>query len=133
MSIQTELAVLSLSETLCSARLKCGDSQAVAAQRAGVSLRSYQRMESKTPEETGRVALGDVLMALGMYGVNIVQAITASTTKAGSQASYTMAARKYGHTPHTLPEAFNVNRKHLHVTSSGANVKPIGLNVNRQH
>jgi transcriptional regulator with XRE-family HTH domain len=120
MSIQTELAVLALSQTLRAARLNSGESQALAAQRAGVSLRSYQRMESSVPQEAGRVAVGDVLMALGVYGVNVIQALTAMPPNAQSNAptwSPKNSTRRYGRSFHALsggPE--NVNQLHAKIS-----------------
>jgi transcriptional regulator with XRE-family HTH domain len=115
MSIQTELAVLALSQTLRSARLKHGESQATAAQRVGVGLRSYQRMESSTPEEAGRVAVGDVLMALGVYGIDVVQAITsaASVLAAAPSAKVVRPTKRepprYGHSFRAQPARFLPN------------------------
>jgi hypothetical protein len=82
LSIKAETAVIALSETLRSLRLQHGESQALAAQRIGVSLRTYQRMESSTPGAgqagvpAGGVAIGDFVMALEVYGVDVVAALT---------------------------------------------------------
>lgn len=82
LSIKAETAVIALAETLRALRLQHGESQALAAQRIGVSLRTYQRMESSGPAAgqigipAGGVAIGDFVMALEVYGVDVVAALT---------------------------------------------------------
>lgn len=82
LSIKAETAVIALSETLRALRLRHGESQALAAQRIGVGLRTYQRMESAAPAigqvgiPAGGVAIGDFVMALEVYGVDVVGALT---------------------------------------------------------
>ncbi|MDN8617166.1 helix-turn-helix transcriptional regulator [Variovorax ginsengisoli] len=82
LSIKAETAVIALAETLRALRLQHGESQALAAQRIGVGLRTYQRMESTGPAAgqvgipAGGVAIGDFLMALEVYGVDVVAALT---------------------------------------------------------
>ncbi|MDM0032376.1 helix-turn-helix transcriptional regulator [Variovorax sp. J22P271] len=82
LSIKAETAVIALAETLRALRLQHGESQALAAQRIGVGLRTYQRMESSAQAAgqvgipAGGVAIGDFLMALEVYGVDVVAALT---------------------------------------------------------
>lgn len=82
LSIKAETAVVALSETLRALRLQHGESQALAAQRIGVSHRTYQRMEATTPGKgeigvpAAGVSIGDFVMALEVYGVDIVSALT---------------------------------------------------------
>lgn len=83
LSITAETSVIALSETLRALRLEQGESQALAAQRIGVSSRTYQRMEAGTTGARGAgipaagVAIGDFIMALEVYGVDVVAALTA--------------------------------------------------------
>lgn len=99
LSITAETSVIALSETLRALRLAQGESQALAAQRIGVSARTYQRMEGATTETRGGVApaagvaIGDFLMALEVYGVDVVSALTAILQPVPA------AARERGRTP----------------------------------
>ena len=82
LSIKANTAVIALAETLRALRLQHGESQALAAQRIGVGLRTYQRMESSAPGAgqveipAGGVAIGDFIMALEVYGVDVVAALS---------------------------------------------------------
>ena len=99
LSIQAETAVIALSETLRALRLRHGESQALAAQRIGVGLRTYQRMESSAPAAgqsgipAGGVAIGDFIMALEVYGVDVVAALTQLHRQAPA------SSRERGRTP----------------------------------
>ena len=103
LSIQAETGVIALAETLRALRLQHGESQALAAQRIGVGLRTYQRMESSTPSAgqagvpAGGVAIGDFIMALEVYGVDVVAALT----QLHKQALAT--SRERGRTPKPSP------------------------------
>ncbi|MEB0114739.1 helix-turn-helix transcriptional regulator [Variovorax sp. RTB1] len=74
-TIQSDLSVQALSETVKALRLARGDSQTTAAARIGVSVRSWQRMESADPQVAGQVALGDFLAALEVYAVRLIDLI----------------------------------------------------------
>ncbi len=73
MTIQSDEAVKALGEVLKRLRLERGDSQAVAAARVGVGLRTWQRMESVAPGVAGQVAMGDFVAALEVYGVDVIE------------------------------------------------------------
>jgi len=73
MTIQSDEAVRALGEVLKRLRLERGDSQAVAAARVGVGLRTWQRMESASPAVAGQVAMGDFVAALELYGVDVIE------------------------------------------------------------
>ncbi|WP_068675147.1 helix-turn-helix domain-containing protein [Variovorax sp. WDL1] len=102
LSIKAETAVIALSQTLRSLRLQHGESQAMAAQRIGVGLRTYQRMESTEPSAgqigvpAGGVAIGDFIMALEVYGVDVVEALTQLPQSASPVSG---ARRERGRTP----------------------------------
>ncbi|WP_454909704.1 hypothetical protein [Variovorax gossypii] len=103
LSITAETSLIALSETLRALRLEQGESQALAAQRIGVSSRTYQRMEAGAAGARGAeipaagVAIGDFIMALEVYGVDVVAALTALRTPGA------MSARKRGRTPEPHP------------------------------
>jgi transcriptional regulator with XRE-family HTH domain len=72
MTIQSDEAVKAFGEVLRQLRLERGDSQAVAAARVGVGLRTWQRMESTDPTVAGQVAMSDFVAALQIYGVDVI-------------------------------------------------------------
>ncbi|MFZ3116930.1 MAG: helix-turn-helix transcriptional regulator [Variovorax sp.] len=73
MTIQSDEAVKALGEVVKRLRLERGDSQTIAASRVGVSLRTWQRMESAAPGVAGQVAMGDFVAALEIYGVDVIE------------------------------------------------------------
>lgn len=72
MTIQSDEAVKAFGEVLRQLRLARGDSQAVAAERVGVGLRTWQRMESSDSTVAGQVAMSDFVAALQLYGVDVI-------------------------------------------------------------
>lgn len=95
MTIQSDLSVKALSETVKALRLARSDSQITAAARIGVSVRSWQRMESAEPQVAGQVALGDFLAALEVYGVRLIDLIA----PVAMEAIKTGALRQRGRSP----------------------------------
>ena len=94
-TIQSDLSVQALSETVKALRLARGDSQTTAAVRIGVSVRSWQRMESADPQVAGQVALGDFLAALEVYAVRLIDLIA----PVAMEAIKTGAMRQRGRSP----------------------------------
>lgn len=66
LSLESEVSLVKVARALRVARLSRGESQQLAAQRIGVGLSTYQRMES-TSGIVG-VACGTLLTALSIYG-----------------------------------------------------------------
>lgn len=66
LTFESEAALENVARGLRAARLARGESQATAAQRVGVGVATYQRMES--PDGIARVATGSLFTALCIYG-----------------------------------------------------------------
>jgi transcriptional regulator with XRE-family HTH domain len=66
LTFESEVALENVARGLRAARLARGESQATAAARVGVSLATYQRMESA--DGIARVASGTLFTALCIYG-----------------------------------------------------------------
>ncbi len=64
LSFQTRSALRTLGERIRTARLRRGDSEALAAERAGVSRDTWRRLEAGKPT----VSLGLCIEALVLYG-----------------------------------------------------------------
>lgn len=96
MTIQSDEAVKAFGEVLKRLRLERGDSQAVAAARVGVGLRTWQRMESAAPAVAGQVAMGDFVAALKIYGVDVIELLRPLTGPA-------RPVRRRGRTPALPP------------------------------
>lgn len=73
MTIKSDEGVRAFGEVLKQLRLERGDSQAVAAARVGVGVRTWQRMESASPAVAGQVAMADFVAALEIYGVDVIE------------------------------------------------------------
>lgn len=68
LAFETQKALENISRGLTRARLLRGDSQHLAAERVGVSVATYRRLESGDPEKVGAVAAASLLQALVVYG-----------------------------------------------------------------
>jgi transcriptional regulator with XRE-family HTH domain len=98
MTIKSDEGVKAFGEVLKQLRLERGDSQAVAAARVGVGLRTWQRMESAVPAVAGQVAMGDFVAALEIYGVDVIGLLRPLIGPG-------RPARRRGHTPALPPVA----------------------------
>ena len=76
LTLESQVSLVQLSRALRSARLARGESQLLAAERIGVGLSTYQRLES-TRNIPG-VAAGTLFTALSVYGLSVGGAPLAS-------------------------------------------------------
>lgn len=104
---QTDLAIKALGETIKALRLARGDSQASAASRIGVGVRTWQRMEASEPTDAGGVSMRDYLAALEIYGVDVVSLFSDTARAAADQAG----DRMRGRTPKAAAFAFSLKTK----------------------
>lgn len=76
LTLESEVSLVQLARGLRAARLSRGESQLLAAERIGVGLSTYQRLES-TRRIPG-VAAGTLFTALSIYGLSVSKATPAS-------------------------------------------------------
>jgi hypothetical protein len=67
-SFEVEIVLTNLSLALCRGRLLRGETQALAAQRANVSLATYVRMESKNMKQLAGIGVANFFEALCVLG-----------------------------------------------------------------
>jgi DNA-binding XRE family transcriptional regulator len=102
LTFESEAALENVARGLRMARLARGESQTTAAQRVGVGVATYQRMESS--DGIARVASGSLFTALCIYGF-AVQALNLGNPENDPEGvRLTRSTRKRGRTLGTLPK-----------------------------
>lgn len=72
LTLESQVSLVHLARALRSARLARGESQLLAAERIGVGLSTYQRLESS--QNIPGVAAGTLFTALSIYGLAVGEA-----------------------------------------------------------